>query len=509
MATKTYLLIIITILAASLFFFLGAAAPLNGACTADTDCDLPYACVKPNPYTIGSCQPKSCFFDSDCRDGSYCYKENPLQATGICKITPSCTEAWVCTDWSQCTNGQQTRTCRDLNNCGTTNNKPAEARGCTTNICSNGVCEEGETSSNCPSDCGTPSAPSGTSSRGNSDPGSHTWFYNASSTDIWNELLQIKVSAGQANEDISLIQITLQAFGTGDDANDISKVEVYADLNNNGQVNAEPRIGVAQPAYDSDNGEKTFALNYNVQKGDTKLFVIAYVMNANAPIGRTYYFTVKEIIAIGRSSGTVFKIGGLPITSGIKTVVSPPQPPQQQACAGTPMLLLTQNPAEASQQVNAAISGLSNCIGFLATVIDANKVIACQTNLWNGADGSCIFNAPNSAGAYTYLAFVDKNQNNNIDIGEVSASVLNVNAQGSSAGVTGQQNVELPEGVINSPAEFEQAQTTKPEKILPPTIPRAGKQPINKLLAAVAVIAGGAAAYFYTKTKKAKKRISR
>lgn len=41
-----------------------------------------------------------------------------------------CAEEWICSQWSECTNGQQTRTCTDSNNCGTTNNKPGESQSC-------------------------------------------------------------------------------------------------------------------------------------------------------------------------------------------------------------------------------------------------------------------------------------------------------------------------------------------------------------------------------------------
>ncbi len=44
--------------------------------------------------------------------------------------TPLCTENWNCNNWSSCNNGQQTRTCTDSNNCGTTNNKPSLSKAC-------------------------------------------------------------------------------------------------------------------------------------------------------------------------------------------------------------------------------------------------------------------------------------------------------------------------------------------------------------------------------------------
>jgi len=44
----------------------------------------------------------------------------------------SCVENWDCTDWSTCSGGIQTRTCIDLNSCGTNISKPAESQSCTT-----------------------------------------------------------------------------------------------------------------------------------------------------------------------------------------------------------------------------------------------------------------------------------------------------------------------------------------------------------------------------------------
>lgn len=44
---------------------------------------------------------------------------------------PSCTESWTCGAWGTCTNSQQSRTCTDANNCGTTTNRPALTQSCT------------------------------------------------------------------------------------------------------------------------------------------------------------------------------------------------------------------------------------------------------------------------------------------------------------------------------------------------------------------------------------------
>lgn len=54
----------------------------------------------------------------------------------------TCVEDWMCTEWSECVNGKQSRTCADLNRCGTTENKPAESEDCLTPT---GSCEPGQT----------------------------------------------------------------------------------------------------------------------------------------------------------------------------------------------------------------------------------------------------------------------------------------------------------------------------------------------------------------------------
>ncbi len=41
-----------------------------------------------------------------------------------------CMENWDCSDWSSCSDNQQSRSCTDLNNCGTENNKPSEQQSC-------------------------------------------------------------------------------------------------------------------------------------------------------------------------------------------------------------------------------------------------------------------------------------------------------------------------------------------------------------------------------------------
>ena len=60
-----------------------------------------------------------------CESGETC--SNCPADCGACPCTPN----WQCTAWSSCVNSQQTRTCTDANNCGTTSGKPATTQSCT------------------------------------------------------------------------------------------------------------------------------------------------------------------------------------------------------------------------------------------------------------------------------------------------------------------------------------------------------------------------------------------
>ncbi len=84
----------------------------------------------------GTCEDgetKECIIDGcagtqTCQDNDYgeCIKNDPE-----CGVNETCVEAWTCSVWSDCQpNNLETRTCTDMNECGTELNKPAETRAC-------------------------------------------------------------------------------------------------------------------------------------------------------------------------------------------------------------------------------------------------------------------------------------------------------------------------------------------------------------------------------------------
>jgi len=58
-----------------------------------------------------------------------------IQTTVIDNDIEICIPSWVCTAWSDCTNNIRTKTCTDLNYCGTSLSKPQEIENCALEVC--------------------------------------------------------------------------------------------------------------------------------------------------------------------------------------------------------------------------------------------------------------------------------------------------------------------------------------------------------------------------------------
>ena len=72
------------------------------------------------------------------------------------ETTGTCTEKWICTEWTECFNGKQRRVCTDVNMCGTTENEPLQEQECVMPK----ICEPGEKT--CRGDFLSECSPSGT-----------------------------------------------------------------------------------------------------------------------------------------------------------------------------------------------------------------------------------------------------------------------------------------------------------------------------------------------------------
>ncbi|MCX6711764.1 MAG: hypothetical protein NT139_01855 [Candidatus Woesearchaeota archaeon] len=105
--------------------------PIDGA----TDCGYGYSCCS-GTCTIpqqtcsslgGTCKSNTCSSYISCSSVS-----GATDCSNCCSgsCTTPCTPSWSCTSWGACVGGQQTRTCTDSNNCGTTIYKPGETQNC-------------------------------------------------------------------------------------------------------------------------------------------------------------------------------------------------------------------------------------------------------------------------------------------------------------------------------------------------------------------------------------------
>jgi len=58
------------------------------------------------------------------------FKVSGLDNSAVIEYMDGCALNWNCTSWSPCSNGQQTRTCEDINSCGTNLGKPNLTKSC-------------------------------------------------------------------------------------------------------------------------------------------------------------------------------------------------------------------------------------------------------------------------------------------------------------------------------------------------------------------------------------------
>lgn len=77
-------------------------------------------------YNDGSCV----YAVSGCTDSS-ASNYNPSATIDDGSCIASCNPNWDCLDWSSCSGGRQTRSCSDLNSCGTATGMPSGSRSCT------------------------------------------------------------------------------------------------------------------------------------------------------------------------------------------------------------------------------------------------------------------------------------------------------------------------------------------------------------------------------------------
>lgn len=99
---------------------------VEGQCVIDPQC---------TEHMRTDCYDNDVYWFGDCGNGisdKYMECGEAGCSNGKCATT-TCTPSWNCDSWSSCTNGKQSRTCTDVNNCGTYSGKPATSQICSVN----------------------------------------------------------------------------------------------------------------------------------------------------------------------------------------------------------------------------------------------------------------------------------------------------------------------------------------------------------------------------------------
>jgi hypothetical protein len=118
-----------TVLKLTDIIVIGQSAPAEDEPTSGMPipCIENWQCSLWRPCSNGI-QTRECIDLNDC--GTTENKPSPLNKSCRVQRLPGCTESWRCSQWSKCTNNQFIRFCIDMNVCGTTNDKPLESLPC-------------------------------------------------------------------------------------------------------------------------------------------------------------------------------------------------------------------------------------------------------------------------------------------------------------------------------------------------------------------------------------------
>jgi len=130
-------------------------------------------------------------------------------------------------------------------------------------------------------------------------------------------VLQVKLTAG-ALASVTVTQIKFDGSGTGDEANDITTVHLYNDVNSNGEYDAGTDLSIGSGTYDV-SGVVTFSgLSEVINAGQTENWLLVYDMAGTASNSETFQAQVASSSSI-TCAGSV-AVGGPPVVSNTLTI---------------------------------------------------------------------------------------------------------------------------------------------------------------------------------------------
>ena len=138
-------------------------------------------------------------------------------------------------------------------------------------------------------------------------------------------LLQIQLSASSA-ETLRVTEVTLKAEGSGDDANDVTAVELWDDLDSDGALNdgIDTQLN-GSGTYNADNGTVTFTLSgdgYTFAPGSVHRWIVVHDFDSETSNGKTFRtgIALNSYIDVYNTSSVARTVVGAPVTSETKTV---------------------------------------------------------------------------------------------------------------------------------------------------------------------------------------------
>lgn len=149
---------------------------------------------------------------------------------------------------------------------------------------------------------------------GPNNPPSHSWGPGLPRR---NTMFQFEV-CNPCDDRAQIRCVTLNAFGTGNDATDILDIRVYVDRDCDGKVGPGDTF-FGNGKYPADNGSVTICTNNPVDLGVDQCvcFLVEYIMSPRTKPGSTYGMVLAGIDA-ANVAGAQFCIEGIPLTSNIK-----------------------------------------------------------------------------------------------------------------------------------------------------------------------------------------------
>ncbi len=123
-------------------------------------------------------------------------------------------------------------------------------------------------------------------------------------------VLQITLEEYTAYEGVRISSMTFTGSGTGHEIADLTRAELYLDVNNDGLVNGSDYLVANYAYYDADDGSVTFVPNRTIAAGTTQNWLLVYDLNGAATTGETFQAHIDPAAVIAKGTTTAIDLTG-------------------------------------------------------------------------------------------------------------------------------------------------------------------------------------------------------